>query len=188
MVDVTITAGRKAKTAKQNVSTNPTNHYPHHYYPIPTSPIPNPNSTPRPSSHQSGPITHHWNDLPPSLLPKPYSASASRSTSPHPQQPQPLPQPSPPDLETLLEPLIEKLFSAQSTIPDAQRRQLKEKVLRAAPGMSDGQRGEVVEILLRWDGGGGKKEGREAVVGFMVRERGVAGWAMCLRRGFEGLV
>lgn len=56
--------------------------------------------------------------------------------------------------------------------------------------MSDGQRGEVVEILLRWDGGGGggKKEGREAVVGFMVRERGVAGWAMCLRRGFEGLV
>lgn len=57
--------------------------------------------------------------------------------------------------------------------------------------MSDGQRGEVVEILLRWEGGGGgggKKEGREAVVGFMVRERGVAGWAMCLRRGFEGLV
>ena len=64
--------------------------------------------------------------------------------------------------------------------------------------MSDGQRGEVVEILLRWDGGGGgeeggggggkKKEGREAVVGFMVRERGVAGWAMCIRKGFEGLV
>ena len=85
---------------------------------------------------------------------------------------------------------MEKLFSAQSTISDVQRRQLKEKVLKAVPGMSAGQRGEVVGILLRWDGGGGggKKEGREAVVGFMVRERGVAGWAMCLRRGFEGLV
>ena len=160
-----------------------------------SQPLLTPTPPPRPSSHQSGPITHHWNDLPPSLLQKPYSASASRSTSPNPQTPQPqpqTPQPSPPDSETLLEPLIEKLFSAQSTIPDAQRRQLKEKVLKAAPGMSDGQRGEVVEILLRWDGGGGeeggKKEGREAVVGFMVRERGVAGWAMCLRRGFEGLV
>lgn len=66
-------------------------------------------------------------------------------------------------------------------------------MLKAAPGMSVGQRGEVVGILLRWDGGeggggGGKKEAREAVVGFMVRERGVAGWAMCIRRGFEGLV
>ncbi|KAG0633021.1 hypothetical protein HOY80DRAFT_993858 [Tuber brumale] len=166
------------------------------------TPTPTPTPPPRPSSHQSGPITHHWNDLPASLLPKPYSASASRSTSPHPQPPpQPLPPPpsSSSDPESLLiEPLIERLFAARSTLPDAQRQQLKEKVLKAVPSMSAAQRDEVVGILLRWDGGeeeeeerGGKKkkdEGREAVVGFMVRERGVAGWAMCLRRGFEGLV
>ncbi|KAG0133157.1 hypothetical protein HOY82DRAFT_641198 [Tuber indicum] len=147
---------------------------------------PTPTPPPRPSSHQSGPITHHWNDLPASLLPKPYSASASRSTSPHPQPPQPPPPPpSSSDSESLLEPLIERLFAARSTLPDAQRRQLKEKVLKAVPSISAAQRDEVVGILLRWDGGeegeegeeggGKKKEGREAVVGFMVRERGVAG-------------
>lgn len=34
----------------------------------------------------------------------------------------------------------------------------------------------------------GVKEAKEAVVAFIMRERGVAGWAGCVRRGVECVV
>ncbi|KAI5776492.1 hypothetical protein EDC01DRAFT_636733 [Geopyxis carbonaria] len=130
-------------------------------------------------SHQSGTIENHWNDLPAAFLPtsrsvspNPATAASAHGTS------------SSDDFGTLLT----ELFSASTptTLIAREHKMCYDRVLKAAPGLSEGQKAELAGVMrpvLE------KKEtpqwGREKVVEFMMRERGVAGWAAALRRGVE---
>ena len=109
-------------------------------------------------SHQSGAITHHWNDLPPTPSPTP---------SP----------PSPPSPHVFPE-TISSLFAAPSRLPPQELSRLRERVEKATGGITEGQRSEVAGIVEGVLAGRVQSgEGRDAVVQFMIREVGVAGWA-----------
>ena len=119
-------------------------------------------------SHQSGAITHHWNDLPPTPSPTP---------SPSPSSPLAFPE------------TISSLFAAPSRLPSQELSRLRERVVKATDGISEGQKSEVAGIVGRVLAGTVQPgEGRDEVVRFMIREVGVAGWAGAIRRGLECLL
>jgi hypothetical protein len=119
-------------------------------------------------SHQTGTITHHWNDLPPT--------------------PSPTPSPSPSSPHTFPE-TISSLFAAPSKLPQQELSRLHARVEKAVGGISEGQKAEVAGIVEGVLAGAVQRgEGRDAVVQFMVRETGVAGWVGAVRRGLECLV
>lgn len=87
--------------------------------------------------------------------------------------------------------LLDTLFAGTpTTLPERERKMLHEKVLKSLPAITPQQKREVVEIVRRLlhERSLGKKEAKEAVVAFMMRERGVAGWAGAVRRGVESVV
>jgi hypothetical protein len=83
--------------------------------------------------------------------------------------------------------LLKQLFlETPSTMEEKERNMVYERILKFADSMTEGQKGElagVVGRVLRKDEA--PAWGRERVVEFMKRERGVAGWAAGLRRGVE---
>lgn len=87
--------------------------------------------------------------------------------------------------------LLETLFAGSpTTLPERERKMLHEKVLKSVPAITPLQKREIVEIVRRLlqEKSLGKREAKEAVVAFMMRERGVAGWAGAVRRGVECVV
>lgn len=87
--------------------------------------------------------------------------------------------------------LLEALFSGtQTTLPERERKMLYGKVLKSLPTITAPQKREIAEIVRRLlhERSLGKKEAKEAVVAFIMRERGVAGWAGGVRRGVESVV
>lgn len=69
---------------------------------------------------------------------------------------------------------------------------LHDKVLKSLPAITPAQKREVADIVRRLlqekKTADGRKAAKDAVVAFMMRERGVAGWAGGVRRGVECVV
>lgn len=70
---------------------------------------------------------------------------------------------------------------------------LHDKVLKSLPAITPAQKREVADIVRRLlqekkKTAGERKAAKDAVVAFMMRERGVAGWAGGVRRGVECVV
>lgn len=87
--------------------------------------------------------------------------------------------------------LMETLFSgAATTLPERERKMLHDKVQKSLPSITVQQKREVAGIVRRLlqERSLGRKEAKEAVVAFIMRERGVAGWAGGVRRGVESVV
>ncbi|KAA8894206.1 hypothetical protein FN846DRAFT_975359 [Sphaerosporella brunnea] len=132
-------------------------------------------------SHQTGTIEHHWNDLPTSFLP------TSRSTSPLP----PRTGESGDTAQVLAEhfdALVARLFAADTpgALQEREKKAALERVRRTA--VTDAQKRELAEVLDAVLEGREKPEwGREQVVRFITRNPGVAGWAIGIRRGVEGV-
>lgn len=88
--------------------------------------------------------------------------------------------------------LLETLFAGTpTTLPARERKMLHDKVLKSLPAITPPQKREVADIvrrLLQEKTAGGRKAAKDAVVAFMMRERGVAGWAGGVRRGVECVV
>jgi hypothetical protein len=64
------------------------------------------------------------------------------------------------------------------------------KVLKSLPTITAQQKREIAEIVRRLlhERSLEKKDAKEAVVAFIMKERGVAGWAGGIRRGIESVV
>lgn len=137
------------------------------------------------TSHQSGTIKEHWNDLPASMVSPP---TRSLTSTPLSSAPSPCPET---DEAEEFPALLETLFAGTpTTLPERERKMLHEKVLKSLPAITPQQKREVAEIVRRLlhEKSLGKKEAKEAVVAFIMRERGVAGWAGGVRRGVENVV
>lgn len=87
--------------------------------------------------------------------------------------------------------MLEALFvSTPTTLPERERKLLHEKVVKSLSTITALQKREVAQIIKRLviERSLGKKEAKEAVVAFIMRERGVVGWAGGVRRGVESVI
>lgn len=87
--------------------------------------------------------------------------------------------------------VLETLFGATpTTLPPRERKLLQDRVLKNLPSITPLQKREVAHIVrgLLLERSLSKKAAKDAVVAFMMRERGVAGWAGGVRRGVESVV
>lgn len=85
---------------------------------------------------------------------------------------------------------MKQLFtSSPSSLQDRERAMIYARVQKAESGMLEAMKEELVDVVgkvlrgeetVTW--------GRERVVEFMMREKGVAGWATGLRRGLESIM
>lgn len=86
---------------------------------------------------------------------------------------------------------LETLFAATpTTLPPRERKLLQDRVLKNLPAITAPHKREVAQIVRRLllERSLSKKAAKDAVVAFMMRERGVAGWAGGVRRGVECVV
>ncbi|KAF8469514.1 hypothetical protein BDZ91DRAFT_792312 [Kalaharituber pfeilii] len=139
-------------------------------------------------SHQTGVIKEHWNDLPANFTPA-GSRSVSRTGTPLPSNDActhtdgyggQL------DFETLLSALLDSPTSLSPT----DLKLLTSKVQKAVGGMTLDQRNDLSYIFkaVAVDRSQTPAWGRERVVEFMMREKGVASWAIAVRKLVENIV
>jgi DNA-binding protein Fis len=86
------------------------------------------------------------------------------------------------------EALIQRLFAPEtpSSLPEREKKAMLDRVLKAK--VTEVQKQELAGVIEAVLEGMEKPEwGREQVVGFITRNAGVAGWAMSVRRGVEGV-
>ncbi|KAL7272699.1 hypothetical protein RUND412_004480 [Rhizina undulata] len=135
-------------------------------------------------SHQSGMIKQHWNDLPENFI----SAPPSRTATPS-MKASPAAESSEEEIECEFPKLLEILFSPDTPSSLSQREAavLKDRVLKNMASITGEQGRELAEVIksVVVDRTQAPSWGRERVVEFITRERGVAGWAMGVRKGLE---
>lgn len=86
---------------------------------------------------------------------------------------------------------LEALFAGTpTTLGSRERKLLQGRVLKSLADITAPQKREVAQIVTRLlhERSLSKKAAKDAVVAFMMRERGVAGWAGGVRRGVESVV
>ncbi|KAH0608827.1 uncharacterized protein H6S33_001055 [Morchella sextelata] len=135
------------------------------------------------TSHQSGTIKEHWNDLPSHMVTPPSRSLTSTPLS--------VPPGNEEDDEEEFPALLKALFvSTPTTLPERERKLLHEKVVKSLSTITAPQKREVAQIIKRLviERSLGKKEAKEAVVAFIMRERGVVGWAGGVRKGVESVI
>ncbi|TGZ85117.1 hypothetical protein EX30DRAFT_16914 [Ascodesmis nigricans] len=149
-------------------------------------------SRPPAKSHQSGTIEHHWNDLPTSFLPS--SRTTSRSVSPLPpttttSSTTTTPPPASSSTATTFSSLLSQLFTTSPSSLGAKERQLcYARITKVDADITEAQKEEVGEVVRRvLEGMETPAWGRERLVAFMLREKGVAVWAAGVRRGVESV-
>ncbi|KAI5799155.1 hypothetical protein DFH27DRAFT_86056 [Peziza echinospora] len=146
-------------------------------------------------SHQSGVIKEHWNDLPSNFTPG-TSRSASRTGTPLSRGEISTPTTtdgasSGGDLEAPdFEEILEALLKAPSKLKPKDVEILGSKVQKSVGLITPEQRAELGFIIkaVVVDRSEGPAWGRENVVAFMMREKGVAGWAIAVRKIVENVV
>lgn len=140
-------------------------------------------------SHQSGVIKEHWNDLPANFTPT-SSRSVSRVGTPRNGYAAPEVASPPPQDNLDFESLLAATLAAPSHLTDTERKSLASKVNRSVESMTPEQRNALANIFhalveARVES---PSRARERVVEFMMQEKGVAGWAMAVRKIVENVV
>lgn len=142
-------------------------------------------------SHQTGTIKEHWNDLPESFTP-----TASRSVS---RTGTPLSRDGLGTLTTTdggdereidFGSLLSTLLSSPSSLSQQDTRLLATKIQKSVPSITPEQKCSLGHIIqaVAVDKSESPAWGRQQVVDFMMREKGVSSWAIAVRKLVENVL
>ena len=141
-------------------------------------------------SHQTGTIKEHWNDLPESFTP-----TASRSVS---RTGTPLSRDGSGALATMdgdqrktdFNSLLSVLLNSPSSLSQQDTKLLATKIQRSVPSITPEQKSSLGYIIqaVAIDKSESPAWGRQQVVDFMMREKGVSSWAIAVRKLVENVV
>ncbi|KAF8424564.1 hypothetical protein EV426DRAFT_82302 [Tirmania nivea] len=141
-------------------------------------------------SHQTGIIKEHWNDLPNDFTPS-TSRNVSRTGTPLSRNGYgPLVagdgSGDSPDFDNL----ISSLFSAPTSLSANEAKLLASKVQKNVASITPEQKNSVGYIIqaVAIDRGESPAWGRQQVVDLMMREKGVSGWAIAIRKLVESVL
>jgi len=141
-------------------------------------------------SHQTGVIKEHWNDLPNDFTPS-ASRSVSRTSTPLSRNGYGPPTATDGSMDSPdFDNLISSLLSAPTSLSANEAKLLASKVQKNVAAITPEQKSAVGYIIqaVAVDKSESPAWGRQQVVDFMMREKGVAGWAIAVRRLVENVI
>lgn len=141
-------------------------------------------------SHQTGTIKEHWNDLPESFTPT-ASRSVSRTGTPLSRDGfGALATTDGSEKETDFDSLLSALLNSPSSLSQRDTKLLATKIQRNVPSITTEQKCSLGHIIqaVAIDRSESPAWGRQQVVDFMMREKGVSSWAIAVRKLVENVV
>jgi len=152
----------------------------------PTPPVRSPSA----QSHQTGVIKEHWNDLPNDFTPS-ASRSVSRTGTPLSRNGYGLPAATDGSGDSSdFDNLISSLLSSPTSLSANEIKLLASKVQKNMVTITPEQKSSVGYIIqaVAIDRSESPAWGRQQVVDFMMREKGVSGWAIAVRKLVESVL
>lgn len=142
-------------------------------------------------SHQTGIIKEHWNDLPDNLTPS-ASRSVSRTGTPLSRNGNATPAIADIDAGDAnnFDNVLSSLFNSPTSLSPNEAKLLASKVQKMVPTITPEQKGGLGPIIkaVVIDKSESPAWGRQQVVDFMMREKGVSSWAIAVRKLVENVL
>lgn len=137
-------------------------------------------------SHQTGVIKEHWNDLPDNLTPM-GSRSISRTGTPLSRNGNGSPVADGQRLD--FEYLLSELIESPTSLSAGEVKVIASRIQKNVGSITADQRAELGLVIqaVAINKSESPSWGRERLVAFMMREKGVSGWAIALRKMVESV-